>query len=102
VVYHEIREREGSKARAILKGSLKRLQTDHVDLFHIHCLTDAADLARIEAKDGVLDILLKAKAKVSSATSASLHTATPKACVPPSIGTPLTALKWRSTPRWPA
>ncbi len=59
----KIQERDPSKARAILEGSLKRLQTDHVDLCHIHSLTDAADLARIEAKDGVLDMLLKAKSE---------------------------------------
>jgi predicted aldo/keto reductase-like oxidoreductase len=59
----KIQERDGSKARAILEGSLKRLQTDHVDLCHIHSLTDAADLARIEAKDGVLEMLLKAKSE---------------------------------------
>jgi predicted aldo/keto reductase-like oxidoreductase len=59
----KIQERDASKARAILEGSLKRLQTDHVDLCHIHSLTDPADLARIESRDGVLDMLLKAKSE---------------------------------------
>lgn len=59
----KIQERDASKARAILEGSFKRLQTDHVDLCHIHSLTDSADLARIEAKDGVLEMLLKAKSE---------------------------------------
>lgn len=37
--------------------SLKRLQTDHVDLLHIHSVGDDADLAQIEAGDGVLKAL---------------------------------------------
>ena len=36
------------------EGCLKRLNTDHTDLMHIHSLTDAEDLAKVEAKDGVL------------------------------------------------
>jgi hypothetical protein len=44
-----------------LEGSLKRLQTDHVDLVHIHSLGKAEDLAKIEAPDGALKGLLKAK-----------------------------------------
>jgi predicted aldo/keto reductase-like oxidoreductase len=59
----KIQERDGARARAILEGSLKRLQTDHVDLVHIHSLGDAADLALIEAKGGVLEMLLKAKSE---------------------------------------
>ena len=34
--------------------SLKRLQTDHVDLVHIHSLGHADDLAKIEAPDGAI------------------------------------------------
>jgi hypothetical protein len=39
--------------------SLKRLQTDHVDLLHIHSLESEEDLAAIEAKGGVLEALYK-------------------------------------------
>ena len=39
------------------EASLKRLQTDRVDLLHIHSLGNEADLAKIEAKDGVLKAL---------------------------------------------
>jgi len=44
-----------------LEGSLKRLQTDHVDLVHIHSLGHADDLAKIEAPDGAVKGLLQAR-----------------------------------------
>jgi hypothetical protein len=40
-----------------VEASLKRLQTDHVDLLHLHGLGDEADLAKIEAADGALKAL---------------------------------------------
>ena len=59
----KIAERNGDKALAILEGSLKRLQTDHVDLVHVHQIAGADDLANAEAKDGVIEMLLKAKSE---------------------------------------
>ena len=53
------RTRDGFLSR--LEGSLKRLQTDHVDLVHIHSLGHADDLEKIEAPDGALKGLLEAK-----------------------------------------
>src|SRR5205823_1729827 len=44
-----------------LEGSLARLQTDRVDLVHIHSLGHADDLAKIEAPDGALKGLLEAR-----------------------------------------
>jgi len=44
-----------------LEGCLQRLQTDHVDLLHIHNVRKAEDLAKIEAPDGALQGLLEAK-----------------------------------------
>ncbi|HTF26339.1 MAG TPA: aldo/keto reductase [Candidatus Limnocylindria bacterium] len=44
-----------------LEGSLTRLQTDHVDLVHIHSLGQADDLDKIEAPDGALKGLLEAR-----------------------------------------
>ncbi|HET7842223.1 MAG TPA: aldo/keto reductase, partial [Terriglobia bacterium] len=41
------------------EGSLKRLQTDQIDLIHVHSLEGPDDLAKIEAKDGVLNALYK-------------------------------------------
>jgi uncharacterized protein len=44
-----------------LEASLKRLRTDHVDLVHIHSLTQADDLAKIEAATGALKGLYEAR-----------------------------------------
>lgn len=44
-----------------LEASLKRLQTDHVDLVHIHSLGQADDLEKIEAKNGALKGLMEAR-----------------------------------------
>lgn len=43
------------------EASLKRLQTDHVDLLHIHSMGKAPVLAAVEAPDGALKGLLEAK-----------------------------------------
>ena len=55
----KIEPREGDTARRILEGSLKRLQTDQIDLIHVHALEGPDDLAKIEARDGVLKALYK-------------------------------------------
>lgn len=55
----KIEPRDGDTARRILEGSLKRLQTEQIDLIHVHALMGADDLAKIEAKDGVLNALYK-------------------------------------------
>jgi uncharacterized protein len=55
----KIQERDPDKAVALLEGSFKRLQTDRIDLVHVHSLTDEADLARLEAKGGFLERLFK-------------------------------------------
>lgn len=53
--------RDGATAREHLEGSLRRLGTDHVDLWQIHSIMDPEDVdARLDA--GVLDALLEAKA----------------------------------------
>lgn len=51
--------RSYDEAMSIIEGSLQRLQTDHVDLLHIHSLTSEDDLAKIEA--GALKAVQKAK-----------------------------------------
>lgn len=55
----KIEPRDGATARRILEGSLKRLQTEQIDLIHVHALMDDDDLAKIEAQDGVLNALYK-------------------------------------------
>jgi len=58
-----------------LEASLKRLETDHVDLLHIHSLGRAEDLAKIEAPDGALKGLLEARdQKMTRAIGMTSHT----------------------------
>src|SRR5205814_2567284 len=55
---HE-RTRDGSLR--LLDDSLKRLRTDHLDLWQLHDLRTAADLQRIFAKGGALEALIQAR-----------------------------------------
>ena len=43
----------------VVEMSLRSLQVDRLDLLHIHSLTEEDDLARVEAKGGVLDQVRK-------------------------------------------
>jgi aryl-alcohol dehydrogenase-like predicted oxidoreductase len=51
------RSRTRDAALKEVEASLKRLQTDHLDLLHLHSLGDEADLAKIEAPDGAIKAL---------------------------------------------
>ena len=55
----KLTDRDPEKSFAIVEASLKALRTDHLDLLHIHQLMEEDDLAKIEAKGGVLDQILK-------------------------------------------
>ena len=55
----KIEKRTADEALRAMEASLQRLQTDHVDLAHIHSLAGAVDLAAIEAKGGVLEAMYK-------------------------------------------
>ncbi|HEY3132674.1 MAG TPA: aldo/keto reductase [Acidobacteriota bacterium] len=58
-----------------VEQSLKRLQTDHVDLLHLHSLGDDADLAKIEAADGAIKALYELRdQKVARAIGMTSHT----------------------------
>jgi len=62
-------------AMRMADGCLKRLNTDHVDLLHIHSLTDADDLAKVEAPDGILKALYKLREqKVTRFIGVTSHT----------------------------
>ena len=70
------RARTRDAALKEVEASLKRLQTDHVDLLHIHSLGDEADLAKIEAPDGVLKALYELRGqKVARFIGMTSHTA---------------------------
>jgi hypothetical protein len=55
----KLSNRNGEESARIVEQSLTALQVQQVDLIHIHSLTTEEDLARIEAKGGVLEQLLK-------------------------------------------
>jgi predicted aldo/keto reductase-like oxidoreductase len=61
----KIPERARTRDAALreVEASLKRLQTDHVDLLHVHGLGGEADLAKIEAPDGVLKALYELRSQ---------------------------------------
>jgi aryl-alcohol dehydrogenase-like predicted oxidoreductase len=70
----KIPNRKGDEAMKTIEGSLKRLQTDQIDLIHIHQLMDEDDLAAIEAKDGILNVLYKLRdQKVCKAIGITCH-----------------------------
>src|ERR1700756_1469937 len=55
----KLSNRNGQESARIVEQSLTALQVQQVDLIHIHSLTTEDDLARIEAKGGVLEQVLK-------------------------------------------
>ncbi|HYW43008.1 MAG TPA: aldo/keto reductase [Bryobacteraceae bacterium] len=57
----KISSRDGAAVQATVEQSLRNLEVDQVDLIQIHSLESEDDLARIEAKGGVLEALLKAR-----------------------------------------
>jgi uncharacterized protein len=68
----KVQDRSYDGAMRIIEGSLKRLQTDQVDLLHIHALGDAEDLAKAEA--GALKALYKAReAKMARFIGVTCH-----------------------------
>jgi aryl-alcohol dehydrogenase-like predicted oxidoreductase len=69
------RARTRDAALREVEASLKRLQTDHVDLLHLHSLGKDEDLAKIEAADGALKALYELREqKVARAIGMTSHT----------------------------
>jgi aryl-alcohol dehydrogenase-like predicted oxidoreductase len=69
------RARTRDTALKEVEASLKRLQTDHLDLLHLHSVGDDADLAKIEAPDGALKALYELRdQKVTRFIGMTSHT----------------------------
>jgi predicted aldo/keto reductase-like oxidoreductase len=66
--------RTADDAKRQIELSLKRLQTDHLDVLHIHALASLDDLAKIEASDGILKALYAARdQKITRAIGITCH-----------------------------
>lgn len=71
----KVSARDGDEAMRIIEGSLKRLKTDHVNLLHIHSLLGPDDLAAVEKKGNVLDVVRKMRdQKVARFIGITSHT----------------------------
>jgi aryl-alcohol dehydrogenase-like predicted oxidoreductase len=69
----KVSKRNGDLAMRLIERSLKNL--GHIDLIHVHSLTNDDDLAAIEAPDGVLKVLYKLRdQKVVRAIGVTSHT----------------------------
>ncbi len=69
------RSRTRDAALKEVEASLKRLQTDHLDLLHLHGIGDESDLATIEAPDGALKALYELREqKVTRFIGMTSHT----------------------------
>lgn len=79
VLATKIPGRTADQARRQIELSLKRLQTDRLEVIHIHALKNMEDLAAIEKKGGVLEALYEAREqKITRAIGITCH-ADPKA-----------------------
>lgn len=68
--------RTADDARRQIEKSLKRLQTDRLDVLHIHALAGPEDLAAIEKPDGILKALYEARdQKITRAIGITCHAA---------------------------
>lgn len=74
VLATKIAARTADQARRQIELSLRRLQTDHVEVMHIHALKNLDDLAAIERKGGVLEAVYEARErKITRAIGITCH-----------------------------
>lgn len=74
VLATKIAARSADEARRQIELSLRRLQTDRVEVLHVHALKDLADLQAMGAKGGVLEALYEARhQKVTRAIGITCH-----------------------------
>jgi uncharacterized protein len=57
----KVASRDPEEARRQIETSLKRLQTDHLDMLKIHDVQSVTDVATITAKGGVAELLMSLK-----------------------------------------
>jgi len=57
----KVTSRDPNEAMRQIETSLKRLQTDHLDILKIHDVQSAEDVAKLSEKGNLIDILLKMK-----------------------------------------
>ncbi len=55
----KVEDRNADDAKRTVETSLKRLQTDYIDLYQIHSVTNEDEVRRFGDKDGVLPVLKK-------------------------------------------
>jgi aryl-alcohol dehydrogenase-like predicted oxidoreductase len=56
-------DRDADQAMKSVERSLKRLQTDHIDLLHMHAVSSVEDAELLGEKGQVLEVLLKLKSE---------------------------------------
>jgi aryl-alcohol dehydrogenase-like predicted oxidoreductase len=54
-------KRDAAGARAELEQSLRRLRTDHFDLYQLHAMTTPEDVERVFAPGGAMEVLVAAR-----------------------------------------